>query len=575
MKTTINKGIVKLIYLFTLLSVTGIGYSCAGFLEEVPEAKRSSNNFYKDETSLETGVNGLYYTLKDYYNSRVALVGELGVDECYSNVAHGFGTLSGYKYTADNSEYVEGIYRRLYQLVTRATTVINRSQKLPETDNVRRMIAEAKALRAWGYFQLVQIYGPVAIVNEEVTSEVDFSIPRSPIKDVYAQIIKDFTEAGLPDVLPDVSAKGRDECVSRYAVKALMAKVYLTMASYKETGKIDALLSQIGRENYGYGAIDRSVSELYDDAAKYCDTVMMSGIFNLCEQYSSPFCFDNRGQYKNENLWELIWGSQEPVGGNWLKYYGYQVNYGAGQDLRRLLSNGGGYGQLIYTENIWNAYKKGDTRKSWNLGNGCFNYDPLNPDKNTSDSFFDPSDDEGYGRQDDYRVIKFRFNDVDSLWAAIKYTDKDNLPITFPMVRYADVLLMYAEALLKANGGTATRAAVDAVNEVRARARGYDVAPEDTPDFPEYTIADLTFDKVFEERKLELCFEAHRKFDCMRIGQMIEKYYEPEYPDKFRQDPTLVDQEYKYLFPIPLSQIDASMNKEGFFQNPGYGNVNK
>ena len=127
--------------------------------------------------------------------------------------------------------------------------------------------------------------------------------------------------------------------------------------------------------------------------------------------------------------------------------------------------------------------------------------------------------------------------------------------INFPIIRYADVLLIYAEAANMANGGP-TQAAVDAVNQVINRANGY--AP--VPGHPLLTTAmsKEAFDAaVIEERNQELCFENDRWFDLIRKRLLGEK--NPEYVANFSED--------DYLFPIP--ERDLRLNEQ-LVQNPGY-----
>lgn len=161
-------------------------------------------------------------------------------------------------------------------------------------------------------------------------------------------------------------------------------------------------------------------------------------------------------------------------------------------------------------------------------------------------------------------VTKYRFNIADSLHVATTYRDNTSLPMNFTVIRYADVLLMYAEACYKANGDVATQAVIDCMNFIRDRARGT-VTPSAT--LPKYT-DQITIDDILNERKLELCFESVRWFDLARTGKLFEKYNELPLSGT-SSHPVITDEKY-YLYPIPQAQIDGSLNKEGFFQNYGF-----
>jgi len=149
------------------------------------------------------------------------------------------------------------------------------------------------------------------------------------------------------------------------------------------------------------------------------------------------------------------------------------------------------------------------------------------------------------------------------------------------VLRYAEVLLLYCEACLGANGGNADSEAVWAINEVRNRARGYQpngqpLNPSTTPNFPNYTASTLNFAELLDERARELCFEFHRWFDLVRMGQLHIQF--PKAWNNDKNDLTSKAEIYTltqisdkhYLYPIPTTQLDITTNPEGFFQNPGW-----
>lgn len=535
--------------------------SCSDFLDEEPKDFRTSSNFYVDEASLKTGLFGVYEKYYALYRANEPFIGELGTDETVAQFYHTtFNEMYKYNMTS-NHEVVSRWFNLHYECITRANTIINRA---PQVENVPEpsrayIIAESRALRAWAYFRLAQTLGPLPLVLEE-TTVIDPQIARSPLKDVYKAIVDDLEFAAKEGNLPAQKHANEPGRLTSYAAKAMLGKVYLTMASSKEAKVIDKLMDKKGKQGYGYDAIEASSQDLY----KKAETVLgdLVGKVNLHNEYGEVFLVENKNKI-SENLWELQFSSTYPGGSYFLKVYG-MMSYPFLFE-RDMLTNGSGLSQIHYSPDMWTDYKEGDNRKGWNLADSYMDYNELGTD--TFHVVFDPVEAHADGKVQSWLgITKYRFN-KGLFNASIDYPDFYDLPMNFTVIRYADVLLMYAEASLKANGGTATQAGVDAINLVRNRARGMNIPPSNTPDFPNFTTSTLTLDAIMMERKLELCFESIRWFDLVRWGNLIEKYNEPLIAGDYKQ--AVIDEE-NYLYPIPQAQIDRAHNKEGFFQNPGY-----
>lgn len=571
--------------------IATIATSCSGFLDEDPKSLRSADNFFQDEKSIQSGLLGIYEAFNDLYiDPSTPFLGELGTDQSIAVFTQNNITpLYYYTITANDLNVMPNWYKYHYKTICNANTLLNRASALQESSpEIKKMLAEAKALRAWCYFRLVQSLGPVPIVLDEVTGAVDYGVPRAPVKDVYARIVTDLKEASDEVILPLESTKSVR--LNHWAVRAMLGKVYLTMASTKETGIVDKLMAKLGKQGYGYDAIEESVQELYEKARTVLGDIYENSGIELEKEYGKLFTATNKNTCP-EIMWELqaadgVTGSVTGKGFYFLFRYGMSN----GSNLSPVL-NGVWRKDVVFAPAMMvranGGYQEGDVRKAWNL---CAGYKTLVQGEWVPQyirTFYNPTTKKytfmGWTlekQESDWAadnwfytcITKYRFNTTDSLHVPTSYTDNRSLPLNFPALRYADVLLMYAEACLKANGGQATQETVDCMNLVRDRAREKDSEgiPLPNASLPQYTM-ELTMDSILNERKLELCFESVRWFDLARTGKLFEKYNEM-IPTGNQSHKTLDpenDMKY-YLYPIPAQQINVSTNKDGFFQNYGY-----
>jgi len=352
------------------------------------------------------------------------------------------------------------------------------------------LMAQAKFIRAHNYFMLVRMFGAVPLITEDTPEEALAGITRSPVADVYALIVSDFTEAiaHLPSTWPS-DKRGRP---TSGAAKALLAKAYLTMAT--------APLNEVSN---------------YQKAADLANEVMQSGVYSLEPDIHKVFTIETK--YGPEMLWS------------------YNSNY----------ADGDAHGQ-IYTPGILGGWGNATIQPQWEQ-----QY-PASPRKetyllteNNGINYKDPAS----GFNGVPYIKKFMYN---------RQEDYDNYVsiMSMPVIRFADVLLTFAEAENMAKGSP-TQAAVDAVNRVIDRANGY----VDNPLHPKLTttMSKEAFDAaVIEERNQELCFEYDRWFDLIRKRILKEKSI-PEIQQNFS--------DADYLFPIPDNEIRLNPN---LTQNPGY-----
>lgn len=574
--------------IWTIAASILVASSCSGFLTEKPKSLFTPDNAIVDEAGLKAAVVGIYGGMIDLFviNTNTPIfLSMLGTDElCYrSNNTNVRSIVDRYAYSPSEGCIGE-LWARYYVIIARANIVIDAARRLSDLpESVRRQCeGEARFLRAYSYFQLVQFFGDVPIVTEPVT-EFDYTLGRSPINKVYDLIIDDLTFATGDNVLP---VEIKDGHATFWAAMTLLGKVYLTMASSKEAGIID-----------GYAHIEESVEILYQTAYDILDEVIADSGRDLLPVYSDVFRIENKN-VNQESIWEIQFSSEEPYGTQWAKEMGLtNAGYSGTAGGWRYCAIGGQY-SLNAIPTLRGYYKSWtqDVRKNWNICDSLIRYDattgaPVSIEHIIGLSGIPVGDDEKTVLTNNSNTTlvtrssatKYRWGDNWKKDYPINYL-YSNCPNNIIVLRFADVLLMFTEADMKLNGGKASKRGLNAINRIVQRARGLDengnrIPPVDTPELPNYTEESLTFEELMKERARELCFEFWRRHDLVRTG-MLEYFLNEvrqgnKYDDYHDQADaanlaTNFDPGKNYLLPIPQYEIDNSRNKEGMYQNPKY-----
>jgi hypothetical protein len=475
-----KKNIIQALLLGAMLSACG-----EKFLDLQPVSNVTTERSFKTQKDIDLAVNGAYAALlmtgqfQEYYN-----FGELPADNVNKPGTGDQNDFNAFTVRPVNA-YLSRAWADHYAGIGRCNTVLARIDAVPLDDAVRsRYIAQAKFLRALMYFNLVRYFGAVPVVTGEIVEVNDgYAYDRRPVAEVYAQIVKDLTEAD--NVLPAAKATefGR---ATRGAVKALLAKVHLTQRNF-------AAAAAVAKE-----VIDQNDYALVPDYAT---------LFQAATENNPEVVF--AAQFKSG----VGQGSSFP---QWFGPLSASV-FGAGSN---------GRGDMLPTPEMVRAYEAGDKRKTVSV-------DSL-VNKDGSVTRYTKKFPNGH-------------NDSDNNW---------------PILRYADVLLMYAEALNE-TGYQAGGDAFKYLNEVRKRAGLGEKTATDLPDQASFRAA------VEQERRVELAFEGHRWFDLVRTNRAVEVINAKAKPlgvvgtDNSGQ----IDAE-NLVFPIPQGQID--LNPERIWQNDGY-----
>jgi hypothetical protein len=422
----------------------------------------------------------------------------------------GFETVqwSNFNTTTDNPG-VANIWSAHYAGILRANIVIDKVPGIAAVDETRKgqIVGQAQFLRGLYYFNLVRLFGDVPLTTKPQVSGDDLKVPRTAVTAVYEQIIADLSaaETALP-----LAWSGEDlGRATRGAAKALLAKVYLTQQQW-------SLAAAKARE-----VIDLAVYALQPDYAANFDPNTENGAESVFEvQYHS-----------GSNGW------MESSEGNVRSEFMAPRQSG--------ITPWGGFGWNQPTAEFVSGYEPGDKRKAVTVFSEGDTYEPGGTYKNSADG----------GKVYRYnKSISYTGHNVRKYLTGLVNSFGTDSPMNTPVIRYADVLLMYAEAL---NELGQSAAAEPYLNQVRARAGLPPVSGLGVDAFR---------DKVLHERRMELAFEGEWWFDLVRTGRAIPFLRALGNPDPYGVARGNIQPKH-LLFPIPQGERDINPN---LTQNEGY-----
>lgn len=468
----------RIYFLLAILSFT-VNNGCNKFLETKPTDVLLTETYYTSEEQLNRGLLGVYDMLgkEQIYGDYMTWAINSSTDESYqaSNPPNGMRV---YVYDPGNAQ-VAGFWRAIWQGIARANVLLAGINRPPMDETKRGIIkGETLFLRGYYYFLLAINFGDVPVILDPVLTVDKVHIARTPLKDVYAQILKDMTEADSLLQTQTITSLGYGGRVSRTAVQGILARVYLTMAGYP--------LNDVAR---------------FQDALHWAKQVVQSGEHALNPDYKQVFINYAQDKYDvKESIWEIEFA------GNGTGVYDESGRIGNNIGVKCAdLGIGYCYGSVNATNKLYSMFDSADLRRDWNCAR--YNYTGTNNTYKKNNNLWD------------LNVGKWRRE-----YETLTPKNKNLTPQNFAVLRYADVLLMLAEAENEVNGPTPL--AIDAVNQVRRRAYGKllngDTANHNADLPPEYLSGKEVFRQaVQDERSRELCFEALRKYDLIRWGIFI------------------------------------------------------
>ncbi len=421
-------------YLLAILFFVSLG-SCKKFLATEPTDFLNPSNYYETEAQLQfaragayhhLGAGGLHGTYANYLLAWQA-------DEGYMNRATLTSGPWNYFYSSADP-YVSGLWSNLWAGINRTNVVLANVDKNPAIPQAKRdaIKGEMLFLRGYYYFTLVQYYGGVPIKIEPTTSVIDVDLARASLKDVYAQILKDM-EAAEP-LVPGIKTLGFGGAISKSAVRGLLARVNLQMAGEPLKDKTR-----------------------YAEASKWAKKVIDDAEAGHALNPSYPQIFMNLAGDKydiKESIWEVeFFGNRtdqyvETGNQGWIN----GPAAGAGNESGRADS------YMTITSKFYNSFEPGDNRKWFSIAHFAYTATGANGSKTLNALPINEN------AKNLLRPAKWR-REYETLLPKNATTTPQNIVL----LRYSDVLMMYAEAENEVKNGP-TPEAIEYVNQVRRRA---------------------------------------------------------------------------------------------------------
>ncbi len=531
---------MKRIYTYILLISVIFFTACENLLDDVDhQGATSVENFYKTDDDAEQAIAAVYVQWRSIYFVDFFLKNLLSDDMIAGGGSRGDQTnyegVNEYTFSPQNgliAEYFTG----LYQIIYRANLVINNID--PESEVKKLAIAEAKVARAWSYFNLITLWGPVPLVVSELDPS-EYQQPNGDIDAIWALIDSDLQDAISANILPEKSSSIDQSTGARITKQA--AQSFL--------GK--SLLFQ----------------KRYGEAANNLNAVINKGLYDLIDDYEN--ILRSVEDFSSENIFELNfvndsnnpWSQGMPTFPNFIGWRADKIDL-TGYDfgVHDLYPNGWGLGNP--TKDLYDAFVAEEGTEGYRLNASVLSYDkvieigaPSHPATINPGATL-------YGHEG-YFSWKWRFIGSEVIENSGGYSTDAN----YRIMRYSEVLLMAAEACLES--GDAGRA-LTYINEVRTRAQLDNLSA-------------VTLDDIKTEKRLELCLEGVRFQDLIRWGDAAIELADqgakvPSFSGIDENGEFIITYPYSNdtygfktgkheLLPIPEQEILVNSNIK---QNPGY-----
>lgn len=536
-----TKYIKKALPLAALCLATIMSTSCDDYLEATPTETQTTQTFYKSEAQMDQALTGLYgammplpkylLTMSEFRSDNVWITTDTKQND-YVDIA----TFNGDALLTD--DVISDCWNDYFKVVAAANTFLDKIENVEfEDEKVKaQYTAEARAIRALAYFDLVRFFGRVPAPTHTLTTNESFELKQSEPKDVYEKIIVPdlrYAVDNLAETSTDYQGKAHQERLTNIAAKGFLGKVYMTMAGFP-----------------------LNMTEKKDLA-----TMLFKDVIDYADAYGKYWA-------STQDEWNRMW-----IHENDNKFFIFELQYEMIQDYGNpmvtlsLASNPGSEwcatklitGTHVYVEkSLQNHFIIQDSTKSdlpfvdgraWGTVNTRQTVDEEGNLSTLTGNIF-------YTKFFENRIKRaaLGYSDMDA-----SIIDRTYWPQNYPLLRLEDVMLLYAECVGNTDEGRRQ------VNRIRERAGLSDITA---------SLSEDEFQKaVQDERRYELAEEGQRWFDLVRRNEWQQALKTMFVNDDQTADGTYkayaqrVD-EYSYVYPIPLSQIEV---RDGLYtQNPGY-----
>lgn len=564
----------KIYFVFIGLLLMIVNSSCDDFLDAYPNDSIPENKFWQSESDLTKFVTDIYAS-----TFPIVYEGSIFFDEALSDNAYNVwdswytdvklvanGTQDAYGTTPQN------LWTNYYASVRKCAQVFANIDKMTSIDEKvkNRLLAETKFLMAWDYYRLISFFGDVPFVNEVLTVEQSKQLTRQSVNDIITHILTWLDESS--SVLEgEVQENGK---ITWGACQLLKARVYLLQNNYQAA--LDIVNGLVGKYSL-YKDGETPYADLFSGVAEDAQEI----IFSIVREKSSGSVFT--GHYSNQ-----IFFLKGMSGGDALRAItpsGSLVDSYPMLDGRLIHETGSGYDPS-------NPYVNRDPRLSLSILCPTMQIKYLDAATNTiKERLYDPEDnttipDQQYNAKEPSSTGYMWTKYVD--WSSYAMTNITDCTNDIILMRYAEVLLIKAEALAELKGLSEKAAIIGLINELRDRAKCGRVHDEN------YNTQEDLINLVRNERRIELANEGIRYFDLLRwklaekspvvdgvglkgdfygaymrldgVGSTDRTVMVDGVPRRYVET-RFFNPEKHYLQPIPQKEIDLNPN---LIQNPNW-----
>jgi len=508
------------IYFFSLLTIFSV-YSCGDLEEEVYNDTLSANFYETEDEILGAYMRPWAHLLfvQSYTLCKLQMLStDMAAWTTKANSGHGYDGNVWYDLHTHtwgtNHSVIDGAWGDVWKGVAFCNNVIDGVESADFTGmtlSQTELISQMRALRALFYYYALDFWGNVPIVTE--VGKPLYPETRSR-EEVYR-----FVEKELIDAIEGLPAKGKGITYgyfSKSAGYALLSRLYLNSEVF------------VGVQEY-------------QKCLDACDAIEKLGNYQLDDQWQQPFAIDNDKSV--ENMFALI----NDNGSTWSIPMGmFTLHWAHNKTYEFPLSCWNG---IVTLEKFYESYNEQDARRDQFLVGPQFeaNGDPLmhREDLEYAEHVIlskELTTFRSVSHMEGARNLKYPLS-VNANW--------NRMENDLVFIRYTEVLMNKAEALMRLNNGTASTESVALVNQIRKRAFGVNYEAN------KYTTSSLTLTELLAERGREFAYEGHRRTDLIRFGKYTDKRWEKE----------TVSDDYRCLYPIPFNHIELNPNLK---QNPGY-----